>query len=449
MNQQSSTSISKKNANNKRLKLPHNQRPDDARVVVTGMGAITPLGLDVQSTWTRLLNGESGITTIEHFDASDYRTQIAGTVKDFDAKRYMNAKDARRYDEFIHYGIAASSMALKDAGFIEAISAEDAPVKEVDQERFGVILGSGIGGIQTIENSRDTLRESGARKVSPFIIPGSIVNMAAGLVAIKHKLKGPNLATSTACTTATHAIGLAARLIVYGDADVMLAGGSEKGSSPLGISGFGAMHALSTRNDEPTKASRPFDKDRDGFVLGDGAGIVVLESLAHAKARGATILAELVGFGMSDDASHITAPPEDGNGAVRAMQNALNDAGIEAAAVGYVNAHGTSTPAGDVAESIAIETVFAPVKDSILVSSTKSMTGHLLGAAGAIEAIFTILALQHQQVPPTINLDNIEDNCNLDYVANQSRKVDNLQYGVSNSFGFGGTNGSLIFAKWS
>ena len=449
MNQQSSTSISKKNPNNKRLKLPHNQRPDEARVVVTGMGAITPLGLDVQSTWTRLINGESGITTIEHFDASDYRTQIAGTVKDFDAKRYMNAKDARRYDEFIHYGIAASSMALKDAGFIEAISAEDAPVKEVDQERFGVILGSGIGGIQTIENSRDTLRESGARKVSPFIIPGSIVNMAAGLVAIKHKLKGPNLATSTACTTATHAIGLAARLIVYGDADVMLAGGSEKGSSPLGISGFGAMHALSTRNDEPTKASRPFDKDRDGFVLGDGAGIVVLESLAHAKARGATILAELVGFGMSDDASHITAPPEDGNGAARAMQNALNDAGIEAAAVGYVNAHGTSTPAGDVAESIAIETVFAPVKDSILVSSTKSMTGHLLGAAGAIEAIFTILALQHQQVPPTINLDNIEDNCNLDYVANQSRKVDNLQYGVSNSFGFGGTNGSLIFAKWS
>ena len=449
MNQQSSTSISKKNPNNKRLKLPHNQRPDEARVVVTGMGAITPLGLDVQSTWTRLINGESGITTIEHFDASDYRTQIAGTVKDFDAKRYMNAKDARRYDEFIHYGIAASSMALKDAGFIEAISAEDAPVKEVDQDRFGVILGSGIGGIQTIENSRDTLRESGARKVSPFIIPGSIVNMAAGLVAIKHKLKGPNLATSTACTTATHAIGLAARLIVYGDADVMLAGGSEKGSSPLGISGFGAMHALSTRNDEPTKASRPFDKDRDGFVLGDGAGIVVLESLAHAKARGATILAELVGFGMSDDASHITAPPEDGNGAVRAMQNALNDAGIEAAAVGYVNAHGTSTPAGDVAESIAIETVFAPVKDSILVSSTKSMTGHLLGAAGAIEAIFTILALQHQQVPPTINLDNIEDNCNLDYVANQSRKVDNLQYCVSNSFGFGGTNGSLIFAKWS
>ena len=431
-----------------RQKPPHYERPDEMRVVVTGMGAVTPLGLDVASSWTRLLNGESGIAPITHFDATDYRAQIAGVVKDFDAKQYMNAKDARRYDEFIHYAVAASAMALKDAGFIDKISAADTPVQEVEQERFGVILGSGIGGIQTIENSRDTLRDKGAMKVSPFIIPGSIVNMAAGLVAIKHTLQGPNLATSTACTTATHAIGLAARLIAYGDADVMLAGGSEKGSSPLGMSGFGAMHALSTRNDEPTKASRPFDKERDGFVLGDGAGVVVLESLAHAKARGATILAELVGFGMSDDASHITAPPEDGSGAARAMRNALNDAGIEPAVVGYVNAHGTSTPAGDVAESIAIETVFAPVKDSILVSSTKSMTGHLLGAAGGIEAIFTVLALQHQQVPPTINLDNVEDNCNLDYVANQSRKVDNLQYAVSNSFGFGGTNGSLIFARW-
>ena len=431
-----------------RQKPPHYERPDEMRVVVTGMGAVTPLGLDVASSWTRLLNGESGIAPITHFDATDYRAQIAGVVKDFDAKQYMNAKDARRYDEFIHYAVAASAMALKDAGFIDKISAADTPVQEVEQERFGVILGSGIGGIQTIENSRDTLRDKGAMKVSPFIIPGSIVNMAAGLVAIKHTLQGPNLATSTACTTATHAIGLAARLIAYGDADVMLAGGSEKGSSPLGMSGFGAMHALSTRNDEPTKASRPFDKERDGFVLGDGAGVIVLESLAHAKARSATILAELVGFGMSDDASHITAPPEDGSGAARAMRNALNDAGIEPAVVGYVNAHGTSTPAGDVAESIAIETVFAPVKDSILVSSTKSMTGHLLGAAGGIEAIFTVLALQHQQVPPTINLDNVEDNCNLDYVANQSRKVDNLQYAVSNSFGFGGTNGSLIFARW-
>ncbi|WP_201586859.1 beta-ketoacyl-ACP synthase II [Psychrobacter jeotgali] len=433
----------------RKQKPPHYERADDKRIVVTGMGAITPLGLDVETTWTKLLAGESGIDTISHFDATDYRAQIAGVVKDFDAKQYMNAKDVRRYDEFMHYGMAASTMALKNAGFISEANAENEPVTDVDPERFGIILGSGIGGIQTIENSRDTLRDKGAKKVSPFIIPGSIVNMAAGLIAIKHGLQGPNLATSTACTTATHAIGLAARLIAYGDADVMLAGGSEKGSSPLGIAGFGAMHALSTRNDEPTKASRPFDKERDGFVLGDGAGVMVLESLSHAKARGATILAEVVGFGMSDDASHITAPPEDGRGAARAMQNALHDAGIEPSVVGYVNAHGTSTPAGDVAESIAIETIFAPIKDSILVSSTKSMTGHLLGAAGGIEAIFTVLALQHQQVPPTINLDNVEDNCNLDYVANQSRKVENLNYAISNSFGFGGTNGSLIFARWT
>lgn len=430
-------------------KPPHYERSDDIRVVVTGMGAITPLGLDVKSTWTRLLNGDSGITPITHFDATEFRTQFAGTVKDFDAKQYMNAKDARRYDEFMHYAVAATAQALKEAGFVEDITTEDMPVQHVDQERVGIILGSGIGGIQTIEDSCAMLRDKGAKKVSPFIIPGSIANMAAGLVAIKHALKGPNLATATACTTATHAIGLAARLIAYGDADVMIAGGSEKGSSPLGMAGFGAMHALSTRNDEPTKASRPFDKDRDGFVLGDGAGVLVLESLTHAKARGATILAEVVGFGMSDDASHITSPPEDGNGAARAMQNALNDAGIDASAVGYVNAHGTSTPAGDVAESIAIETVFKSVKNSILVSSTKSMTGHLLGAAGGIEAIFSVLALQHQHIPPTINLDNVEDNCNLDYVANTSRRVNDLNYAVSNSFGFGGTNGSLIFARWS
>lgn len=433
----------------KRQKPPHYERSDDVRVVVTGMGAITPLGLDVESTWTRLLNGDSGITPITHFDATEFRTQFAGTVKDFDAKQYMSAKDARRYDEFMHYAVAATAQALQEAGFVEDITTEDMPVQHVDQERVGIILGSGIGGIQTIEDSCAMLRDKGAKKVSPFIIPGSIANMAAGLVAIKHALKGPNLATATACTTATHAIGLAARLIAYGDADVMIAGGSEKGSSPLGMAGFGAMHALSTRNDEPTKASRPFDKDRDGFVLGDGAGVLVLESLTHAKARGATILAEVVGFGMSDDASHITSPPEDGNGAARAMQNALNDAGIDASAVGYVNAHGTSTPAGDVAESIAIETVFNSVKNSILVSSTKSMTGHLLGAAGGIEAIFSVLALQHQHIPPTINLDNVEDNCNLDYVANTSRRVNNLNYAVSNSFGFGGTNGSLIFARWS
>lgn len=448
-NSSSSTSQHTNTAPKLRHKPPHYERSDEMRVVVTGMGAVTPLGVDIESTWKRLLNGESGITSISHFDATDYRAQIAGVIKDFDTKQYMSPKDARRYDAFMHYGVAATAMALKDAGFIEAISAEDTPVQNVDQERFGVILGSGIGGIQTIEDSCAMLNARGAKKVSPFVVPGSIANMAAGLVAIKHKLKGPNLATATACTTGTHAIGLAARLIAYGDADVMIAGGSERGSSPLGMAGFAAMHALSTRNDEPTKASRPFDKDRDGFVMGDGAGVLVLESLAHAKARGATILAEVVGFGMSDDASHITAPPEDGNGAARAMQSALDDAGIDPSRVGYVNAHGTSTPAGDVAESIAIETVFASVKDSILVSSTKSMTGHLLGAAGGVEAIFTILALQNQHVPPTINLDNVEDNCNLDYVANKSRKVENLDYAVSNSFGFGGTNGSLIFARWS
>ncbi len=448
MSQNSSSPTSESTSKPPR-KLPHHKRSDEMRVVVTGMGAVTPLGLDVESTWTRLLNGESGITPISHFDATDYRAQIAGVIKDFDVKQYMSAKEARRYDEFIHYGLAAASMALHNAGFTETVSADNAPVQNVDPERFGIILGSGIGGIQTIEDNNTILREQGAKKVSPFVVPGSIANMASGLVAIKHDIKGPNLTAATACTTGTHAIGLAARLIAYGDADVMIAGGSEKGSSPLGMAGFAAMHALSTRNDEPTKASRPFDKDRDGFVLGDGAGVMVLESLAHAKARGATIMAELVGFGMSADAGHITAPPKDGNGALRAMQNALNDAGIEPSAVGYVNAHGTSTPAGDVAESIAIETLFAPVKDQILVSSTKSMTGHLMGAAGGIEAIFTVLALQHQHVPPTINLDNVEDDCNLDYVANKSRKVENLNYAVSNSFGFGGTNGSLIFARWS
>lgn len=429
-------------------KPAHHQRPDHQRVVVTGMGAITPLGLDVATSWQGVTAGKSGIKPIEHFDTSDYRAQFAGTLEGFDAKNYMNAKDARRYDEFMHYGIAASSSALVDAGFVESVGADTALVQNVDPERFGIVLGSGIGGIQTIENSRDTLREHGPKKVSPFIIPGSIVNMPAGLVAIKHGLRGPNLAVATACTTSTHAMGLAARLIAYGDADVMLAGGCEKASSTLGLSGFAAMHALSTRNDEPARASRPFDKDRDGFVMGDGAGVVVLESLAHAKARGANILAELVGFGMSDDASHITAPPEDGEGAARAMRIALADAGINPCDVGYINAHGTSTPAGDVAESIAIETVFADCKDDILVSSTKSMTGHLLGAAGGIEAIFTILALQNQLVPPTINLDNVDENCRLDYVPNTARQVTDLNYAVSNSFGFGGTNGSLVFARW-
>lgn len=430
-------------------KAPYNRRPDNQRVVITGMGAITPLALDVETTWQRLLNGESGIKPITHFDASTYRSQFAGTIEGFDASLFMAPKEARRYDTFVHYGIAAASMALKQAGFIDEVNAEPTPVQNVNPDRFGAIIGSGIGGLQTLEDNRDTLAQKGARRVSPFSLPGSIANMAAGMVAIKHNLRGPNLATSTACTSAAHAIGLAARLIAYGDCDVMLAGGSEKGSSPLGIAGFAAMGALSTRNDEPTLASRPFDKDRDGFVLGDGSGVLVLESLAHAKARGATILAELAGFGMSDDAHHITAPSTNGDGAARAMQYAIADAGIDACDIGYINAHGTSTPAGDVAESQAIETVFTACKDTILVSSTKSMTGHLLGAAGAIEAIFSILALQEQTVPPTINLDNVDENCTLDYVANKARRVSDLNYTMSNSFGFGGTNGSLVFARWS
>lgn len=430
-------------------KPAHFERPDHQRVVITGMGAVTPLGLDLDTTWQRLIKGESGIKPITHFDASNYRAQFAGTVEGFDASQFMAAKEARRYDVFIHYGVAAASMALKQAGFIEEASAEMAPVQNVDSDRFGVIIGAGIGGLQTLEDNRDALANQGIRRVSPFALPGSIINMAAGMVAIKHNLRGPNLATATACTSAAHAIGLAARLIAYGDCDVMLAGGSEKGSSPLGMAGFAAMGALSTRNDDPTRASRPFDKDRDGFVLGDGSGVLVLESLAHAKARGATILAELAGFGMSDDAHHITAPPTNGEGAARAMVMAIKDAGIDPCEIGYINAHGTSTPAGDVAESKAIEGIFEDCKDSLLVSSTKSMTGHLLGAAGAIEAIFSIQALLDQTVPPTINLDNVDENCHLDYVANEARSVSNLNYSMSNSFGFGGTNGSLIFSRWS
>lgn len=435
-------------------RFAYDQRADDKRVVITGMGAVTPLGLDVASTWQALLAGQSGVVSIrdqflaqglEAAQIEGFRSQVAGLVKGFLIDPFMSAKDARRYDTFIHYAVASAAMALQDAGLIADFTA---PISGVDPYRCGVLIGSGIGGVQTIEESSLTLHQKGAKRVSPFVIPSSIVNMPAGLVAIKHQLKGANLATATACTTATHAIGLAARLIAYGDADLMLAGGSEKASSPLAMAGFASMHALSTRNDEPTRASRPFDKDRDGFVLGDGAGVLVLESLAHAKARGAKILAELVGFGMSDDASHITAPAQEGEGAYRAMQNALRDAQIPTEVIGYINAHGTSTPAGDIAESQAIEKLFATTKDTLLVSSTKSMTGHLLGAAGAVEAIFTVLALQNQIIPPTINLDHPDEQCRLDYVAHQARPVQNLNYAISNSFGFGGTNGSLAFARW-
>ncbi|WP_410473156.1 beta-ketoacyl-ACP synthase II [Faucicola mancuniensis] len=426
-------------------KKPYFEKSDHERIVITGMGAVTPLGLDVESSWQGILAGKSGISQIEHFDTTDYRSKIAGLVKDFDISQYMSAKDARRYDIFVQYGVVAATQALKNAGLIDGLQAE--PVKGIDPERIGVLIGSGIGGISNIEENAGKLIHDGARKISPFFIPSAIINMTAGQVAIRHGLQGLNLAIATACTTSTHAIGLAARLIAYGDADIIVAGGSERASNQLGMGGFAAMQALSTRNDEPTKASRPFDKDRDGFVLGDGAGVLVLERLSHAKARGATILAELAGFGMSDDANHITAPPEDGNGAKRAMQIALKDAGIHADKVGYINTHGTSTPLGDVAESRAIESLFGQ-NQNFAVSSTKSMTGHLLGAAGGIEAIFSVKALMEQVLPPTINLDNQDPDCTLDYVPNVARKVENLQYALSNSFGFGGTNGSILLAKW-
>lgn len=407
------------------------------RVVVTGLGMVTCLGKDVPSTWEGILAGRSGITAVDHFDASQYKTRFAGLVRDFNPEDAMPAKELRRYDEFMHYGMAAGIQAMADAGL--AVTPENA-------DRIGVALGAGIGGISTIERNHDVLLESGPNKISPFFVPGSIINLAAGLLAIRFGLKGPNLALATACTTATHCIGLAARLISYGDADVMVAGGAEKGSSPLGMAGFAAARALSSRNDAPQAASRPFDKDRDGFVLGDGAGVMVLEEYGHAVARGARIYAELIGFGMSDDAFHITAPPETGEGAAAAMRNALRDAGIAPSEVDYINAHGTSTPAGDIAESKAIETVFGDHAFKVAVSSTKSMIGHLLGAAGGVEAIFSVLAIRDNIAPPTINLDNPDPECRLDYVPHQARPMP-IDIALSNSFGFGGTNGSLVFRR--
>lgn len=412
------------------------------RVVVTGLGMISPVGLDVASSWASICAGHSGVATITDFDASTFRAQIAATVKNFDPTLYLSAKEARRNDLFIQYGFAAATQALRQAGLDQLRDGDPALT-----HRIGVILGSGIGGLPLIEETHSVLQAQGARRISPFFVPGGIINMVAGLVAIHYGLRGPNLSTATACTSATHAIGLAARLIAYGDADVMLAGGAEKASSPLGIGGFSAMQALSTRNDDPTAASRPFDAGRDGFVLGDGAGALVLESYEHAIARGATILAELTGFGMSDDASHITAPPEDGEGAARAMRSALRDAGLDADAIDYINAHGTSTPAGDIAESRAIEAVFGAHAFKLAVSSTKSMTGHLLGAAGAVEAVFSVLALRDQIAPPTINLDQPDPACRLDYVPHQARPM-SIRHVMSNSFGFGGTNGALIFSRF-
>lgn len=407
------------------------------RVVVTGLGMLSPLGLDTTSTWNALLRGKSGIGNIESFDVSNFSTRFAGAVKGFDVEQYMPKKESKKMDLFIQYGVAAGMQALKDSGL---------QICEANAGRVGVAVGSGIGGLGLIEENHSKLLSSGPRKISPFFVPSTITNMISGFLSIMEGLKGPNLNIVTACTTGVHNIGIAARTIAYGDADAMLAGGAEAAITPLGLGGFAAARALSARNDDPKAASRPWDKDRDGFVMGDGAGVVMLEEYEHAKARGAKIYAELVGFGMSGDAYHMTSPPSEGQGAAAAMANALADAGVNADQIGYINAHGTSTPAGDVAEAQAVKSIFGASASQVMVSSTKSMTGHLLGAAGAVEAIFTALSLVHQVVPPTINLDNPDEGCDLDFVPHTARDV-KMEYALCNSFGFGGTNGSLLFKK--
>jgi 3-oxoacyl-[acyl-carrier-protein] synthase II len=407
------------------------------RVVITGLGILSPLGNDFTSTWDAILNGRSGIADITTFDVTDFSTRFAGEVKNFDVEAYIPKKETKKMDKFIQFGIAAGKQALADSGLV---------ITEKNARRVGVAVGSGIGGLGLIEENHTKLMNSGPRRISPFFVPSTITNMISGFLSIMEGLKGPNLNIVTACTTGVHNIGVAARTIAYGDADAMLAGGAESSITPLALGGFAAARALSDRNDAPTIASRPWDKDRDGFVMGEGAGVVMVEEYEHAKARGAKIYAELVGFGMSGDAYHMTSPPADGEGAAAAMENALNDANVTAAQIGYINAHGTSTPAGDIAEVSAVKTIFGEHAKSVLVSSTKSMTGHLLGAAGAVEAIFTILALRDQIAPPTINLDNPGEGCDLDFVAHKARAV-KMDYALCNSFGFGGTNGSLLFKK--
>ncbi len=408
------------------------------RVVVTGLGMLTPVGLNVKETWENILNGVSGAGPVEGFDTTDYTTKIWAKVKGFNPADYMPAKDARKMDPFTQYGVVAATEALSDARL---------EITEALSHRAGVSVGAGIGGIQTITNNQDKLVQSGPRKVSPFFIPAGIINMVAGQISIQHGLKGPNISIVTACTTGTHSIGLAGRMIAYGDADVMVCGGAEMTLTPLCLAGFSAVRALSRRNDEPEKASRPFDKDRDGFVMGDGAGVLVLEEYEHAKARGAHIYAELAGFGMSGDAYHITSPDENAEGAEAAMVAAIQDAGIRPDEVDYINAHGTSTYLNDKNETMAIKRLFGQHAYDLAVSSTKSMTGHLLGAAGAVEAIFSILAIQDQIAPPTTNLDEPDEGCDLNYVPHKPQKRD-IQYVLSNSLGFGGTNGSLIFKKY-
>ncbi|WP_448548687.1 beta-ketoacyl-ACP synthase II [Thalassotalea fusca] len=407
------------------------------RVVVTGLGMLSPLGNTPEATWQNLMAGKSGISNIEHFDTSDYTTKFAGLVSGFQVEDYMAKKDAKKMDLFIQYGIAAGSQAIADSGI---------EINDENAERIGVAIGSGIGGLGLIEENHEKMLKSGPRKLSPFFVPSTIINMISGNLSIKYGLKGPNITIVTACTSGVHNIGHAARMIAYGDADAMVAGGAEKASTPMGMGGFGAARALSTRNDAPQQASRPWDKDRDGFVLGDGAGVVVLEEYETAKARGAKIYAELVGFGMSGDAYHMTSPPSDGAGAAQSMKNAINDAKVDLTKIGYINAHGTSTPAGDIAETNAVKSIFGDHAHKLMVGSTKSMTGHLLGAAGSVEAIFTIQALVNGQVPPTINLDNPDEGCDLDYVAHTGRDA-SLEFALCNSFGFGGTNGSLLFKK--
>jgi len=407
------------------------------RVVVTGLGMLTPLGNTVADTWQKLIAGESGIGYIQRFDTEAFGVKIGGELKDLDISKYMDRKEARRMDPFMQYGLIALAQAVQDAS-LDSLSDDQ-------KKRTGVAMGSGIGGVETIENVRDTFVKSGPRKVTPFFVPSAIINMISGNAAIKYGFKGPNIAVATACTTGAHNIGYAARTIAYGDADIMIAGGAEMATTPVAIAGFANAKALSTRNDEPEKASRPWDVDRDGFVLSDGAGSIVLEEYEHAKERGATIYAELTGFGMSDDAHHITAPIEDGSGARTAMENALNDAGLQSESVDYINAHGTSTPAGDVAEAKAIQDLFG-AHANLLVSSTKSATGHLLGAAGAIESIFCILAMRDSVVPPTLNVEIKDASVLLDVVPKTARKKV-VDIALSNSFGFGGTNASLVFAK--
>ena len=409
------------------------------RVVVTGLGCISPVGNTVADAWSNLIAGHSGIGPITRFDASAMSCRIVGEVKNFDLESYISAKEARTMDRFIHYGIAAAAQAIQDAG----LAAGDA-LGEEEACRIGVVIGSGIGGLPLIEETHIEYTARGARRISPFFVPASIINMISGHVSMRHGFKGPNLAVVTACTTGLHSIGEAGRLIEYGDADVMIAGGSEGTVSPLGVGGFAAMRALSTRNDDPTAASRPWDKDRDGFVLGEGAGVMVLEEYEHAKARGAKIYAELGGYGMSADAGHMTAPSMDGPR--RAMLNAMRNAGVNADQIDYLNAHGTSTPLGDINETNAIKAALGDHAYKTVVSSTKSMTGHLLGGAGGIESVFTVLALHHQKVPPTINLVNPDPECDLDYCANTARDL-KIDVALKNNFGFGGTNGSLVFKR--